>query len=136
MLADMLVEERLVNEVLDRTDGDGAYLAIRQPAVLRYLARLGDGDAFGVAFFHADGIVRAVEATLGLPPPRLTRRDLERGEERQERLAERQPALVQLIAAVTADPPLLLDRGERESVGRMLTALVAALDEVAFGRPM
>jgi hypothetical protein len=155
------VEERVVNEVAQHlwappagTDEPGQliWFVTRQPAIVRFLAaRLGeDSDAMAVGLHHARAIEHAFARALGVAPPRVVARLLARAEaafldEAQARaagvdagpgLVERQPALAQLCADAVADPLVPLDEREAARVGLALAAVVYALDEVAFGRPV
>jgi len=154
----MLVEERLVAEVVRGIDAlpmvedestQVSWFAARQPAIVRYLAsRCGESsDAMAVALHYACAIERAFQARLGLAPPRVVGGLLARAEsafvaEAQTRgragggLVDRQPALAQLVADVVSGPPVPLEDADATRVGVALAAVVYALDETAFGRPV
>jgi len=152
----MLVEERVVDEavrgieqlpVISDESSSMSWFAVRQPGIVRYLAaRCGeDSDAMAVALYTACAIEQAFHTTRGLAPPRVLGSLLERAEEAflseatssgRPGLAERQPALAQLIARVVEAPPVPLDDFEATRVGVALAAVVYALDETAFGRPV
>ncbi len=154
----MLVEERVVDEVvrviaalptIENESTQVSWFAARQPAIVRFLAsRCGeDTDGMAVALYYGCAIERAFHQSLGLPAPRVLGPLLVRAEaafmnEAQARahgglgLAERQPALAQLVATVLTSPPVPLEEREAARVGLALAAVVYALDEVAFGRPV
>jgi hypothetical protein len=153
------VEERVVTEVMRGVETlpmaalDEAtrvsWFAARQPAIVRYLAlRCGDGtDAMAVALHYATVIERSFHEALGGPPPRViwarlgcaeaafTNEARTRGRDGGG-LVERQPALAQLIADVVASPPVPLADPEAARMGVALAAVVYALDEAAYGRPV
>ena len=152
----MLVEERIVDEVVRGSaalpgvadeSSELSWFAARQPGILRYLtSRCGeDSDAMGVALYFACAIERAFHSSRGVPAPRVMSTLLPRAESafRAEAttrgrpgggLADRQPALAQLIADVVDGPPVPLTEFEATRVGVALAAIVYALDEVTFGR--
>jgi hypothetical protein len=154
----MLVEERVVDEVVRNiADLSGivdeasevSWFAARQPGIVRYLAsRCGeDSDAMAVALYYACAIEQAFHSTHGLAPARVLGSLLARAEtafleEASTRgrpgggLTDRQPALAQLVANVVDGPPVPLTEFESTRVGVALAAVVYALDETAFGRPV
>jgi hypothetical protein len=149
----MLVEERLVNEVVQAIQdlpaviddtSDVSWFAARQPGIVRYLAdRCGDdSDALAVALHYACAIEKAFRSARDALPPRVPSSLLGGAEaafleESSTRvrpgqgLADRQPALCRLIHEVVDNPPLLLSEFEATRVGVSLAAVVYALDEVA-----
>ncbi len=154
----MLVEERVVDEIVRGIEelpqvvdesSEVSWFAARQPGIVRYLAtRCGeDSDAMAVALYYSCAIEKAFHSTRGLVPPRVLSTLLERAEsaflaESSTRvrpgagLADKQPALAQLIARVVDGPPVPLTEFESTRVGVALAAVVYALDETAFGRPV
>jgi hypothetical protein len=154
----MLVEERIVHEVVQGIAAlpalideasDVSWFAARQPGILRYLtARCGeDSDAMAVALYYACAVEKAYHGTRGLAPPRVPGSLLPRAEEAflseaSSRgrvgggLADRQPALAKMIADVVDGPPVPLTEYEATRVGIALAAVVYALDEATFGRPV
>ncbi|MCG8417253.1 MAG: hypothetical protein MJE77_04830 [Proteobacteria bacterium] len=169
----MHVNERIVRETAVkglqsarrraiRVDTAG-WFAARQPGVIRFLEQRLQGDAFSVALHAAWVIAAAFEKNDGVPPPRLIRSLIERGESaiRAEQAssramrsgqvaihsmsraanpwiepgcAERQPALVSWIAETVASPPIPLDKQEQRDVARCLIALVYGFDQLTTGR--
>jgi len=152
----MLVEERVVHEVVRGIadleavvddSSDVSWFAARQPGIVRYLAhRCGeDSDAMAVALYYACAIEKAFHSTRGQAAPRVPSTLLPRAEEAflseasargrpGGGLADRQPALAQMVADVVDGPPVPLTEFEATRVGVALAAVVYALDEVAFGR--
>jgi hypothetical protein len=122
------------------------WFAARQPAVVRTLeATLGPAtDAFAVALDGAWRLSSVFELRDGVPPRRLSDEQLDRsrriatleGISRQvlaDGGASRQPELCRWVASYVSDPPVPLSANESADVGRLLIALLYALDEVTQG---
>lgn len=123
------------------------WFAARQPALVRALATaLGDtSDAFAVALDGAWRLAQVFELRDGVAPPRLLPEQLERsehiaalegvsGQVVADGGASRQPQLCRWVASYVGDPPVPLTAGEAASVGRLLIALLYALDEATQGQ--
>ena len=125
------------------------WFAARQPALVRILAStLGDGsDAFAVALDGAWRLASVFELRDGVPPRRLSEDQLDRsrriaalegisGQVLADGGASRQPQLCRWVAGYVADPPLPLTPDESSAVGRLLVALLYALDDATRGAPV
>jgi hypothetical protein len=163
LVEERVVDEvvRAISGLSDETSeaSDVSWFAARQPGILRYLTgRCGeDSDAMAVALYYACAIEKAFDSTrangatrahvAATRVPRVPGSLLPRAEaaflsEATSRgrpgggLADRQPALAQLVADVVDGPPVPLTEFEAMRVGVALAAVVYSLDEVAFGRPV
>lgn len=125
------------------------WFAARQPALVRILSdALGEtSDAFAVALDGAWRLSSVFELRDGVAPQRLTEDQLDRsrriatlegisGQVLADGGASRQPQLCRWVASYIADPPMPLAGDEAASVGRLLIALLYALDEVTQGQPV
>lgn len=125
------------------------WFAARQPAVIRTLqTTLGDTtDAFAVALDGAWRLSSVFELRDGVPPGRLSDEQLDRsqriaalenisGQILADGGASRQPELCRWVASYVSDPPMPLTSQESADVGRLLIALLYALDEVTQGSPV
>jgi len=122
------------------------WFAARQPALVRTLSQsLGEAtDAFAVALDGAWRLSSVFELRDGVPPRRLSDDQLDRsrriaalegisGQVLADGGASRQTELCRWVASYVSDPPMPLSGSEASEVGRLLIALLYALDEVTQG---
>ena len=113
-----------------------SWMAIRQPAVIRFLeSRLwsDDGDALAAGLELACRVLARLEATDGVPPPRLHIRQLDYGAA-AHMTGRGDPALATWAAEQLDGLPLVLGELEARRVIACVAAILgAALDARAAG---
>lgn len=106
-----------------------SYLAIRQPAVVRFLESAlltGDGDALAAGLELACQVLEQVEAADGAPAPRLEGGELERGVAAIESGAC-DAGLTVWVAKQLDALPLVLTASEERRVTTVIAAMLSAI---------
>ncbi len=140
----MEISEWTVVRTLELGGMETSWLAVRQPALVRFLEEsFDDPEVAGVAVDLAARMDLSFEVS-GCRPVRLVRADLQRASETcaaeldaepYGSLVARQPAWVQAIERSLESTPVLLGRDDRRRIMRVLLECLCAMESAARAAP-